>query len=693
MRTKPKRATRRRHLQESRKLPRGGGATKQPKQAFLANASLHPLSSNRVWIGLATLFIAAFILYAASTPKTVMLEDDGLFITAAHTAGVTHPPGYPLYIALGWVASHLPIGSVAARIHFLSGVMGALTCSCIAFLVLRRTGNRLAALIAGASLAVSQHFWSQAIIADVYTTNTAILFLCLALTQEAAGRKDTRLWILAALAFGIGLANHWPLLILASPAVFAYAIGAKSDFWHRLKYLLPAVLLCAAAFYAWMVWRSHQSPTVNFLGPISSRDAMVDFIGRDIYAEVDTSVNASIVDKLQYLSYFSIQTILQLSPLGFLAALWGIAVTWRRGWKLGVLGEAAAFVASSFLLILLLGFDYEYLMVAVIRPYFLVPFGLLALWMGIGIDAMTRTRRIEGRAGAPLLVALYAVSVLVLGVWNGRSNYRPTDRFAENHARAILSLVERDGVLVIHGDGNVFPIAYLHYVENERPDIRLLTSEGMGFNDRLVDPSWSSEQKNTVALKFFNESPRPVHVLGQDAIGGFGQRHLGFLRVLDSSVEASRIQFEVREEAVSYFKRAFEMEITEDRWVRTMRNLVLRTYGQFLGYVMILDHPSVNRQTEEVLALAQENYWSLVGMAKSLLEHGEISHANIANKFLRKAQNMSTSDRGKRDVSRELYLEGLAQHKLGNSTAAKARFIESLEIDRSPSNPAHRALE
>ena len=96
-----------------------------------------------------------------------MLEDDGLFVTTASFAGVAHPPGYPLYVVLGWLASLVPFGSVAWRVHTLSGLMGACTCACIAWLVLRRTGNRPAAYLTGAALAVSEHFWSQAIIADV----------------------------------------------------------------------------------------------------------------------------------------------------------------------------------------------------------------------------------------------------------------------------------------------------------------------------------------------------------------------------------------------------------------------------------------------------------------------------------------------------------------------------------------------
>ena len=105
--------------------------------------------------------------------------------------------------------------------------MGALTCACIAWIVLRRTGNRPARSSPARPSRSPNIFWSQAIIADVYTTNTAVVFLTLALVQEAAQRRSTRLWVASAAVYGLGLANHYPLLILASPLFLAFALGRE----------------------------------------------------------------------------------------------------------------------------------------------------------------------------------------------------------------------------------------------------------------------------------------------------------------------------------------------------------------------------------------------------------------------------------------------------------------------------------
>ena len=51
----------------------------RPDAAALAAAVLGPLA-----------------LYAATLPRTVVLEDDGLFLMAGVHLGVAHPPGYPL---------------------------------------------------------------------------------------------------------------------------------------------------------------------------------------------------------------------------------------------------------------------------------------------------------------------------------------------------------------------------------------------------------------------------------------------------------------------------------------------------------------------------------------------------------------------------------------------------------------------
>ncbi len=655
------------------------------------------------WIGLTLLFIAAFALYLASTPRTVMLEDDGLFIAAAHVAGVPHPPGYPLYVILGWMAAHVPFGTIAWRVHALSGAMGALTCVCIAWLVWRRTGNRPAAYLAGAALAVSEHFWSQAIIADVYTTNAAVLFLTLALAQKAAwqGERATWPWTAAAVVYGLGLANHWPLLILGSPILLAPMIAAGRDVRIRLWYLIPITLLTAATLYGWMVWRSHQSPPINFLGPIESWGALASFIGRDIYGKADVSINAGLMDKLLYVRYFLTQVLVQFSPLGCAVAVVGLAVTWRSGWRLGLTCEAATMGAGSLLLIAWLGFDYEYFRTAIFRPYLLVPYSVLALWLGYGVHAlawqpsawMPASWRARDEMAAPIIYGLIGVSLAALCVWNLGTNYRPRDRFAEEQAKAVLDLIEPGSVFVGYGDAYVFPITYLHVVEGERADLRLLETRGLLFDDHVVHLSWSQRRKDAAWNTFFADLKRPGYFqnLGL-TLAGFGQQDLGFLKRIDPDVAPGKMGVATSERAKEYAKRLLTMPEGEDHWIERHRNGMIESYGKYLGFAIAINHPPVNEHVADVLPLAENNYWALVGMASTLLIQRGARHVATAETYLQRAKQLADKKRSKWARAHAWYLEGIIEEKKGNRDKAKALFVKSIEADRSPGNLSRKAL-
>ena len=63
---------------------------------------------------------AAFVLYVLTLAPTVTLVDSGELIVASAKLGVAHPPGFPLYVLLAHIASLLPLGSTAVRIHLAS---------------------------------------------------------------------------------------------------------------------------------------------------------------------------------------------------------------------------------------------------------------------------------------------------------------------------------------------------------------------------------------------------------------------------------------------------------------------------------------------------------------------------------------------------------------------------------------------
>src|SRR2546423_3893330 len=96
----------------------------------------NPLASVRVrLICAAFVFVAAMTLYISTLAPTVTLVDSGELILAAHSLGVAHPPGFPLWVMLAHLVSLVPFGTVASRINFSSAVFAALASATLTLIV------------------------------------------------------------------------------------------------------------------------------------------------------------------------------------------------------------------------------------------------------------------------------------------------------------------------------------------------------------------------------------------------------------------------------------------------------------------------------------------------------------------------------------------------------------------------------
>jgi hypothetical protein len=85
----------------------------------------HPQSNIHIWAGLAVSAVALGA-YLFTLSPTVNFLDSGELITVGATAGVAHPPGYPLYTLLVILAAAIPLGDVAVRVNLVSALGGAL---------------------------------------------------------------------------------------------------------------------------------------------------------------------------------------------------------------------------------------------------------------------------------------------------------------------------------------------------------------------------------------------------------------------------------------------------------------------------------------------------------------------------------------------------------------------------------------
>jgi hypothetical protein len=181
--------------------------------------------------------LGSFGLYLATLAPTVLFADGGEFQFAPYILGIVHPTGYPLFLLLGWAWSHLlPIGEVAYRMNLFSAWWAAWAVGLsylAAVCVVRRAApaadplsTRLAAGVAAAAFAVGRTFWSQAIIAEVYSFNAFFVALVLWLlfrvaeaperTPSAPGRISSfaRRSLALAAAYGFSLTHHVTMALL-----------------------------------------------------------------------------------------------------------------------------------------------------------------------------------------------------------------------------------------------------------------------------------------------------------------------------------------------------------------------------------------------------------------------------------------------------------------------------------------------
>lgn len=477
------------------------------------------------WPWPALVALGLLLVYAWCAPRTVALEDDGLFILASYFNGIAHPPGYPVFTLIGHLFAQLPFGSVAWRVHLVSALFGALTCAVLWCIVRSLVPSRAIATAAALAYGFSEAFWSQAIIAEVYTLNTFVTFLLvlLLLRLSAAGDVGWRDAGLLGLVYGIGLSNHWPLLVLFSPAYLLLAWPLLGSLWRRAPALLFGLGLGLLP-YLWLYLRSQMEPQISFFGPIEGWSELFQFVSRSTYGGADHEPGVGWSDKVGYLGFQGSALVTQFTPLGAGLALVGLAAPGRHHKTLFSLLIGAACV--SLLLIILLDREYAPLGTFIYRVYPLPAYGVCALLMGLGLGrllplvANLPTPAVRKALGAGLLAAVVGLPLLVHAARNYRGDYVWAERFAQ----AALDEVSADGILLLHADLDSLPIGYVHLVLGYRPDVEIYSTQGLVFGKRPFDPWLVRDQRDKEAalVRLVEETNRDVCFIGIK--GRFGSR-------------------------------------------------------------------------------------------------------------------------------------------------------------------------
>ena len=435
----------------------------------------------------AVIAILLSALYAFTISEHVSLEDSGAFIAVADSAGIAHPPGYPLYTMLGKLFTLIPVENIAFRVKFLSAVAGAFAGVCIYFCCLALFRERWQAFLCAMFFGVCGLPWNLSVIAEVYTLHALFYFLLLYIAlrlYDNFNRRDLYLWVFF---FGLSLSHHWPLMVLGSisfiPILFGKEPGRRIFFVLQKLPQLTGLLLLGLLPYLYLVIRSRFEPYITAFGPVSL-DQLPAYALRSRYASVDVNPTATSADSFLMLWHFMREYVREAGIIGAISVMAGmVAAVFSKNRRVITFALFLGFVTTPAILLAFLHFDYDILRRQAYMTYQIVPFGIGAIFISYALSAFGKRFRLP-----PVAVLAFGafVCVFTFAANFGANNMRG-NTMAFDYAKAVLNSLPKNAALFLYADTDIGPLSYAHTVAGVRPDVGLYSSFSYMFGNRLYD--------------------------------------------------------------------------------------------------------------------------------------------------------------------------------------------------------------
>ena len=410
-------------------------------------------------------------LYLRTMPPTVYGLDSAELSVGAYTLGLVHAPGYPLYLLLGKLFTLLPVGDVGYRMNLMSVAFGIITLLLLLLITQRLTHQRGVALAATLLLAFSWYFWTDAIVAEVYTLQTALIAALLLLLLEWRRQRRHR-WLYGfALLAGLSLANY-PATGLLLPGLLAFIVCTDRRVLREVHLLVGMGLafLAGTAVYLYLPLRYLAQPAFNYMGRY---DATGTFYPADLTDPAvlwwifsggpfrglmfDYPPREAAQEALRYAHQLWANFMGVGLPLG-LIGLW-------RNWQ----HDRNSALALTLMFVSYTVFYVNYRVVDK-HTMFLPSYLIWTVWIGWGYAALLDWVAQRWRPGT---LALCFAPVLAAVLINFPLTDVSWERRAYENAAALLEAAAPDA-LIFGQWGSAAPLAYLQLVEGRRPDVTVI---------------------------------------------------------------------------------------------------------------------------------------------------------------------------------------------------------------------------
>ena len=430
--------------------------------------------------------ILSGLIYLLTLSPTVSWIDSGELSVVCYTLGIAHPTGYPLYTLIGRVFSLIPIGTLIFRFNLLSLLFISFSGLILFFLFLnifellfsevKRNLRYYLSLISALIFSFTPTLWSQATSNEVYALNfilTSLLLYLLVMQfkHRVADKlnKAEKLSYLFFFLYGLSFGNHLSIFLLLPGFLFLlFVIYRRSLLQAKRVLLYLFFFIVGISIYIYLPIRSSSDPVLNWGAPSSISNFLRHITGWQYRVWMFSESSQALWKNLEnYLRLFYAQFPFYLLPW----ILLGFVILLKKNWKL-FLSLFLIFIFTIFY-----GINYE---IQDIDPYFLPSFLVASIWLGCGMTFILGFLYKEGKklsfARLPIIIVFTILPVLNLFL-----NYSKQDQsksyFAYDYAENILRSAQKDPIILTKTWDHYSPWLYLKFIENKRPDVRLMDTE------------------------------------------------------------------------------------------------------------------------------------------------------------------------------------------------------------------------
>lgn len=464
-------------------------------------------------------FLVPLVVYLASLDSAVGFWDVGEMQTVPYILGIAHPTGFPAFVLLGWLFSHLfPVGTIALRMALMCALAMSLAAWLVARIVSEQTQSSWLGTGCAWLFAFGQIAWTRGTRTEIHALATFFIALTLYCALHWYKTRDPRYLVAGALAWGLGIATH-PVVALLGPGLLVLLIARWQTLDLRAAGIALVVFVLGCALYAYLPIRSaqvsaaHLDPTLALgIAPgrpfwdydrPSTRSGFLKLVSGS-----DFDVNGGLRSMFSPQTYFAkgpgyIATVVaEFTPIGAALILLGMYVLFRGNWPLATGFTLAGFLSVPFAL----GYPPE----ADIQRYFLSSFLVCAAFIGIGVDWLAgRSRVVFARpAGIVLLMA-----IALFAVTSQRGTFNQRNDPGAQHLIESVSRLTPDNAILIAPWIYATPLAYAAYVERR-------------LGHRTLDAAWL--QDDAALVPYWSRS-RPVYVVGfiVGSVPGYALKPIG----------------------------------------------------------------------------------------------------------------------------------------------------------------------